>query len=97
MAQFLEELWTHGHPNFIQPFEVPKEDTTVVEDLECICLECEQNKETSKWFKCLLANRYMVEETEDSSNNKEHVSTITKTSQESSTMAVTMDQHNRDD
>ncbi|KAG0554388.1 hypothetical protein KC19_12G087600 [Ceratodon purpureus] len=84
VAQFYEDLWTFSqcedHPIPIQPLEVPNdEETNLVEEFECKCLECEQNMETTRWFKCLIANMISeVVENEDSRSEKEQVDSITK-------------------
>ncbi|KAG0598643.1 hypothetical protein M758_12G090400 [Ceratodon purpureus] len=84
MAQFYEELWTYSqcedHPIPIQPLEVPNDDeTNLVEEFECKCLECEQNMETTRWFKCLIANMISeVVENEVLNSEEEQVDSDTK-------------------
>ncbi|KAG0554390.1 hypothetical protein KC19_12G087800 [Ceratodon purpureus] len=89
MAQFYEDLWTYSqctedNPIPIQPIEVPNEEvpneeTNLVEGFECKCLECEQSMETTRWFKCLIANMISeVVENEVSNNEEEQVDSVTK-------------------
>ncbi|KAG0609928.1 hypothetical protein M758_7G024700 [Ceratodon purpureus] len=95
MAQLYEELWTYGpheaQPTSMVPLEVPEVKSISGEEFECMCFECEQNIETTKWFKCLLSNKSKVVESEDSSNNEEQVLTMANTSYESSALEVTQD------